>query len=262
MGRVAFSAVVGFTVVVLLLAAPFFGLHLTPEFLTTLAAALSVGAAAAVLTRFALDRPKEKPRGSELLGKRLRDVKDLVAAFPKGSGAVQLSIRADTAIDELDVVKNPAKYATNEIIVTLKDSGKGSSPSAVFNPVTLRRLFVALKDQANFLHLILVDKHDEFVGYIPSFRAKSEFAGGNAEGQIVKYIIDVFADHTRSVNLHQIDGLSNTDVISDEAKLSEARTRMEGGFHRLVVLHGGRHRKPVGLLHSEQLLAITKPMAA
>jgi hypothetical protein len=36
---------------------------------------------------------------------------------------------------------------------------------------------------------------------------------------------------------------------------------MEGGFHRLMVIHGGRHRKPVGLLHSEQLLAMTKPVS-
>jgi CBS domain containing-hemolysin-like protein len=58
-----------------------------------------------------------------------------------------------------------------------------------------------------------------------------------------------------------MDGLSNTDTISDEARLAEARARMEGGFHRLVVLHRGRHRKPIGLLHSEQLLAMTKPVA-
>jgi len=255
------AAAAGIVVAGILLASIYLGVRLPPALLMSVAAALSVGAATAVLTRYALDRPRDKPRGNELLGKRLRDVKDLVAAFPRGSGAVQLSIKADTAIDELEVVKYPANYAAKDIIVTLKDGGKGNGPAAVFNPVTLKRLFVALKNQANFLHVVLIDKHDEFVGYIPGFRAKSEFTGGNAEGQIVRYIIDVFADHARSVNLRQIDGLSNTDIISDEARLAEARARLEGGFHRLVVLHGGRHRKPVGLLHSEQLLSMTKPVS-
>jgi hypothetical protein len=259
MGKVAIAAAAGVGVAGLLLAGTYLGVQLPPALLMSVAAALSVGAATAVLTRYALDRPKDKPRGNELLGKRLRDVKELVAAFPKGGGALQLSIKADTIIEELEVVKNPSSYAAKDVIVTLKDAGKGNGPAAVFNPVTLKKLFVALKSQANFLHVVLMDRHDEFVGYIPSFRAKSEFTGGNAEGQIVRYIIEVFADHAKSVNLRQIDGLSNTDIISDEAKVAEARSRMEGGFHHLVVLHGGRHRKPIGLLHSEQLLAMTKP---
>jgi hypothetical protein len=258
MGKVAISAAVGIGVAVALMIAAGLGAQLPPALLMTLAAALTVGAATAVLTHHALEQPKRKIPVNEILGKRIRDVKELVSAFPKG-GAVQLSIKADTIVEELEVVKNPSGYANKDIVVTLKDGGKGNGPAQVFNPVTLKRLFVALKDQPNFLHVLLVDKHDEFVGYIPSFRAKSEFTGGNAEGQIVRYIIEVFADHAKSVNLHQIDGLSNTDTISDEAKLSEAQTRMEGGFLRLVVLHRGRHRKPVGLLFSEQLLAKTKP---
>jgi hypothetical protein len=260
MGKVAIAAAAGIVVAGILLATMYLGVRLPPALLMNIAAALSVGAATAVLTRYAMDRPKEKPRGNELLVKRLRDVKEVLAPFPKGNGALQLSIKADTIVEELEVVKNPSNYASKEIIVTLKDSGKGNGPAAVFNPVTLKRLFVALKGQANFLHVVLVDRHDEFVGYIPSFRAKTEFTGGNAEGQIVKYIIDIFSDHSKSVNLRQIDGLSNTDIISDEARLSEARLRMEGGFHHLVILHGGRHRKPIGLLHSEQLLAVTKPV--
>jgi len=259
MGKVAIAAAAGIVAAGILLTGIYLGVQLPPALLMSVAAALSVGAATAVLTRYALDQRKDKPRGNELLGRRLRDVRDLIAAFPKGSGAVQLSIKPDSAIDELEVVKYPANYAAKDIIVTLKDSGTGNGPAAVFNPVTVKRLFVALKDQANFLHVVLIDKHDEFVGYIPGFRAKNEFTGANAEGQIVKYIMDVFAEHARSVNLHQIDGLSNTDTISDEARLAEARARVEGGFHRLVVLHGGRHRKPIGLLHSEQLLAMTKP---
>jgi hypothetical protein len=260
MGKVAISAAVGVVVAAALLAGVYLGIRISPVLLMTVAAALSVGAATAVLTRYALDRPKEKPRGNELLGKRLRDVKELVAAFPRGGGAVQLSIRPFTAIDELDVVKHPASYAARDIIVTFKDAGKGATnPAATFNPIVLRNLFVALKDQPNFMHVFLVNKHDEFVGYIPSFRAKAVFTGGNASDQIAKYIIDVLNDHVKSASLREIGGLSNTDIISDEAKIVDARARMEGGFNRLVVLHNGRHRKPVGLLHSEQLLAVTKP---
>src|SRR5579862_1583739 len=147
MGKVAISAAVGISVAGALLAAGYFGARLPPALLMSVAAALSVGAAMAVLTRHALEQPKDKVRGSELLGKRIRDVKDLVAAFPKGGGAVQLSIKADTAVDELEVVKNPASYVAKDIIVTLKDGGKGNGPAQVFNPVTLRRLFVALKNQ-------------------------------------------------------------------------------------------------------------------
>src|SRR5580704_9721342 len=187
MGKVALSAAAGIVVAGVLLAVMYLGIRLPPALLMSIAAALSVGAATAVLTRYAIDRPRERPRGNELLGKRLRDVKELVASFPRGGGAVQLSVKPDTLIDELEVVKNPATYATKEITVTLKDSGKGNGPASVFNPVTLKRFFVALKDQANFLHVVLLDKHDEFLGYIPSFRAKSEFTGGNAEGQIGKF---------------------------------------------------------------------------
>ncbi|MGD0190678.1 MAG: hypothetical protein ABSD74_08050 [Rhizomicrobium sp.] len=263
MGKVALAAAAGMGVAGILLAMMYLGIQLPPALLMNVAAALSVGAAAAVLTRYALDRPKERPRGNELLVKRIRDVKEVMSPFPKGSGAVLLSIKPDTPIDELEVLKTPSSYAAKEIVVTLKDTGKGTNnPAHVFNPVTLKKLFVALKDQPNFLHIILIDKHDEFVGYIPSFRAKTVFTGGGAESAIVKYVIDVFADPAKSITLHEIDGLSNNDVINDEETLGRARGKMEGGFHHLVVLHGGRHRKPIGLLHSEQLLTITKPAAA
>jgi hypothetical protein len=269
MGKVAIAAAAGVVVAGILLAAMYLGIQLPPALLMSVAAALSVGAATAVLTRYALDRPKERPRGSELLGKRIRDVKDLVTGFPKGGGAVQLVIKADTIVDELEVVKNPASYADRDIVVKFKDNGKPSSnPGAVFNPVTLKRLFSALKGQPNFLHVLLLNSHDEFVGYIPGFRAKTQFTGPNGEGQIVKYIIEILADHdeksdedgtsyAKSVILREIDGLAKTDVINDEVKVEDAQRRMQGGFHRLMVLHGGRHRKPTGLLFSERLLEVT-----
>jgi hypothetical protein len=194
-------------------------------------------------------------------------VKDLVTSFPKGSDVVRLSIKADTPVDELEVAKNPVNSVNRQIIVELRDSSKRP-----FNPVALKKLFVVLKDQPGFHHLLLFSREDEFLGYIPGIRAKDKFTGADGEQQIVDFLIRLFEYYAEDPeetgrprkglppDLQKIDGLPNTDVISDEAKLSDARARMEGGFHRLVVLHNGRHRKPIGLLHSEQLLAMTKPV--
>lgn len=252
MGKVLLSAAVGIAAAIAVLAALYFGVRLSPEILMMIAAALSIGAAASVLTRLVVETPAPKSTREKLLAKHLRDVKGLIDLFPKGSGAVQLSIRSETQAADLDIVKNPANYLEKEIVVTLKEGGK------TFNPVTLKKIFLALKQQPNFIHLLMVDKHDEFVGYIPSLRVKNEFTGDEAEVLISRYIIDVFADHTNSSNLRAITGLGSTDVISDEDTLSKALDKMQGGFLRLVVLHGGYHRKPVGLLHSERLLSETK----
>ena len=64
MGKVAISAAAGIAVAGALLVGVYFGIQLPPALLMSVAAALSVGAATAVLTRYALDRPKDKPRGN------------------------------------------------------------------------------------------------------------------------------------------------------------------------------------------------------
>ncbi|MGB8366508.1 MAG: hypothetical protein ACLQUZ_12305 [Rhizomicrobium sp.] len=252
MGKVVLSATIGIAATAAVMVVLYFGLRVSTATLTMIAAALSVGAAAAVLTRLVVETPAPKDNRARLLGQRLKDVKGLIDLFPKGAGTVQLSIRSETRADDLDVVKNPASYIDRDIVVTIKDGGR------TFNPVTLKKIFLALKQQPNFVHLLLVDKHDEFVGYIPSLRAKNEFTGEDAEVLISRYIVDVFADHANSVNLRVITGLGNTDTISDEDTLSKALDKMQGGFLRLVVLHGGYHRKPIGLLHSERLVSATK----
>ncbi len=252
MRKVLVSAAAGSAAAAAVLAALHFGVRVSPETLMMTTAALSVGAAAAMLTRLAVETAAPKDNRARLLGKRLKDVKGLIDPFPKGAGSVQLSIRSETQAADLDIVKNPASYLDKDIVVTIKDGGK------TFNPVTLKKIFLALKQQPNFVHLLLVDKHDEFVGYIPSLRVKNEFTGDDAEVLISRYIIDVFADHANSANLRVITGLGNTDTISDEDTLSKAPDRMQGGFLRLVVLHGGYHRKPIGLLHSERLVSATK----
>lgn len=252
MGKVLVSAVAGAVAAMAAMAALGFGVKVSPEILMTAAAALSVGAAVAVVTRLAVETPAHRHDRDKFLAKRIRDIKDLVDLFPKGSGTVQLSIRSETGADDLDIVKNPQKYRDKDVVVTIKEGGK------TFNPVTLKKIFLALKQQPNFVHLLLVDKHDEFVGYIPSLRVKNDFTGDDAEVLIARYIIDVFADHANSANLRAINGLAATDTINDEDSLGRGLDKLQGGFLRLVVLHGGYHRKPVGLLHSERLVSVAK----
>jgi hypothetical protein len=246
------SAAAGIAAAAAVMVAFFYGVRVPPEYLMMSAAALSVGAAVSVLTRSLVDHPAPGNEREKFLARRIRDVRGLIDAFPRSGGAVQLSIRSDTIADELDIVKHPEKYTDKDVVVTIKEGPK------TLNPVTLKKIFLALKQQPNFVHLMLVDKHDEFVGYIPSLRVKTDFTGGDAEVLIARHIVDVFADHSNSANLRAINGLSSTDTISDEDHLDRALDRMQGGYLRLVVLKGGYHRKPVGLLHSERLVSATK----
>jgi hypothetical protein len=128
-----------------------------------------------------------------------------------------------------------------------------------------------LKLQPNFVHLLLRSKEDEFVGYIPAHVAKKEFTGNDAEARITEYVVNVLDDVTgndkdedgerryaNSANLRKIGGLAVTDTINDEATLSLALARVQGGFQRLVVLKGGSRRRPIGLLHAERVVSATK----
>ncbi len=251
MNRVAISAAIGVAVGGGLMAAPYYGVHIPQALLMGAATALMMGAAAAVLARTTLDAAAVKT-GKEILGStQLKKAANVISKFPDGKGYLALSIRPDTKVDELEVVKRPANYTAKDIIVSLKAS------SDRFNPVELKRLFVALRDQPGFVHLLLLDKREEFVGYIPGFYAKSEFSGSQAEVRLARYVIDVFADPTNSVYLRDIGGAANVDVISDEAKISDAIEKMAGSFRNLVVLHGGRHRKPVGLVNFGNLMGQT-----
>ncbi len=162
------------------------------------------------------------------------------------------AIRPETLPEHLDVVRNPSKYASKDIVVWLRGAG-----DAKFNPVLLKQLFTALSREGNFIHVILTAKNDEFVGYIPASYARVRFTGADAEVQIARYIVDVFADHANSVYLREIGGAGKIDVISDTAEVAEAMKRMAGGFKRLVVLHDGYHRKPVGILDFSDLMSST-----
>jgi hypothetical protein len=243
MNRVAVSALIGVVVAGGAMALPYFGIHIPQPILMAAPTALMMGAAAAVLAR---------KTGKGILGStQLKKTANVISKFPDSKGYLSLSIRPETKADSLEVVKNPANYISKDIIVSLKAS------SDRFNPVELKRLFAALRDQPGFVHLLLLDKHEEFVGYIPGFYAKREFSGAQAETLMAKYVIDIIAEPDKSVYLRDIEGAANVDVISDEAKISDAIEKMAGSFRRLVVLRAGKHRKPVGLVNFGDLMGQT-----
>jgi len=246
MNRVAVSAAVGVAVATVAFALPFFGLQLSPAIMMTAAAALSLGAASSILTSALMAKPPAKGR-ADLMSQRLAS-SGLITKFPKD--ALSLSIRPETRPELLDAVKNPDKY-TKDIVVWLR-GGKEEK----FNPVVLRQLFTALSRRENFQHVILTARNDEFIGYIPAAYARTDFCGPNAEGRITRYVVDVFTDQANSVNLREIlGGAGKTDVISDSADVADAIKRMAGGFKRLIVLHNGYHRKPVGFVDFNELMS-------
>ena len=250
MNKVAVSAAFGVAVAGAAFAAPYAGVPVTPALMMMGAAALSAGAASAVLTHSILSRPSKGAR-HDLLSERI-STSGLMLAFPKQSESMALSVRPETKPELLDVVKYPGKYTNKDIVVWLRGSREEK-----FNPVQLKQLFTALSREGNFLHVILTAKNDEFVGYIPASYARLRFVGPDAEVLIARYVVDVFADQANSVYLREIGGAGTFDVISDTAEVSEAIKRMAGGFKRLVVLHNGYHRKPVGIIDFSDLMSGT-----
>jgi hypothetical protein len=250
MNKVAISAAIGVAVAGAALAAPYAGVHIPLATMMVAAAAISLGAASAVLTNTLLAKPPKKSGGG-LMTERLA-ASGLILKFPKVSESLALSIRPETQPEYLDVVKNPSKYTAKDIVVWLRGASEQK-----FNPVLLKQLFTALSREGNFIHVILTAKNDEFVGYIPASYARLRFTGPDAEVQIARYIVDVFADHANSVYLREIGGAGKIDVISDTAEVAEAMKRMAGGFKRLVVLHDGYHRKPIGILDFSDLMSGT-----
>jgi hypothetical protein len=250
MNKVAVSAAIGVAVAGGALAAPYMGVHVPLATMVLTAAALSMGAASAVLTSAVLAKPAKKSGGG-FMTERLAS-SGLILKFPKVSESLSLSIRPETRPEFLDVVKNPTKYVNKDIVVWLRGAGEEK-----FNPVLLKQLFTALSREGNFIHVILTAKNEEFAGYIPASYARMRFTGPDAEVQIARYIVDVFADHANSVYLREIGGAGKVDVISDAAEVAEAMKRMAGGFKRLVVLHNGYHRKPVGILDFSDLMSST-----
>ena len=259
MQKVALSAAIGVAVAAAVLALPYAGLKVAPVTLMMVAAALSMGAAASVLARTLMDKGPAKT-AKELLGSTQikKGAGSLDNKFPDGShGSVVITLKPDSKVELLEVIKHPQNYVTKDVMVTLR-----KVEGVTFNPVELKKLFGALTAQPGFTHLLLRDEHNEFVGYIPGGAAKSSFTGPNAESQIAKYIVGVFADAANSVYLHDVHGASSTDWIDDEKNVAEAFERMSGGFRCLVVLDDANRRKPLGVITYESLMGQTLKAAA
>lgn len=254
MNKVAISALVGLTAALLLwgayIGAPYVGIRLSPELLIAIAAVVAFGSSVAILTFSALSKPeKKKP-------KRSRQLNDLAtedyAHFP--AGGLKITLRADTVIDELDVIRNPKNYDKKDIFLTVKKSpGK-----QVLNPILVKRLFVALKDFENFLHILLVNEHDEYVGYIPAAYVRWNMVGDDAETKIVKYIVEVLAEPVaKSIRLREINGLSMDETVFDNETVSAALRKVSDGLFRgLVVFKNKRNRKPSGVIYEEDLIKL------
>jgi hypothetical protein len=252
MRRIAVAAIVGVLAGLLLagayLFAPTAGITLSPTLIMVVAAATAFGSAISVMA-LSIGKAAEKTGPAGVMTLQLKRATSMVEKFPGRDGALDLTIRADQKIDQLEVVKNPESYKSKDITVRLKGGGSGK-----FNPIDLVHLFQALNQQPGFIHLLLLDKNDEYIGYLPGFAAKREFTTGSAESAVAKYLIKVFDDDSQSAMLPLIDGAGKFDVINDEAKVSDVLAKMAGGFRRLVVLKNGYHRRPVGLVNFNDLM--------
>lgn len=251
MKRVAISTAIGACAGLALwgayLGAPYAGLTLTPTTLLVAAAIVAFGSSVALLSLSAFAKPEgtaPKPwrRISHLASSEYR-------RFPRGG--VRLRLRPDTVIDELDIVRHPDSYKSKDIFLTIKKA----SGKSIFNPVVLSRLFEKLSGFAGFEHILLVNEHDEFVGYIPALYARFHWRAAESEAAITKYIIRVFDDpEENSGVLREIDGLGVNATISDRELVTDALKKLsESLFRGFVVCGGRRNRKPIGVIYEDEL---------
>lgn len=239
-------------------AAPHFGYQFSSGSLTLAAAVLAFCASASLITLAVLPKPKKK-KFEEI---RIRDLPD--DAFERFStDGPRLVIKPDMLPKDIGAVREngSAKYLDKDIFVTIK-KGKG-----LFNPNVLKQIFIGLKGYPKFVHVLLTNEHDEYVGYLPALYARTFMTGDNAETLIGRYITDVFekpdVTNLREINSALNDGvilkkcvaLTSHDCISDERTVNEAIDKVTTGHLRgLVVYHGHRNRKPVGVIWDEDLL--------
>jgi hypothetical protein len=235
--------------------APYAGLHLQAP-LVAIAACIAAGYAVAGLIHLGFNKP---PLGRAYSSSRLNE--DPVAHFIlpfKEPGTVAVLAQPNVTLDVMllrngSMFREPEKHADKKVFLTIKKSKK-----EVFNPVVLRSLFEAIKPFGKSEHVLLVNEHDEVVGYIPWARASKELVGENAETKIRKYILDMLDDPAKSAELRKLDGMGAEDIISDTATIHEAAqmTWFHDPLHGLVVYSGKRNRKPIGVINKNALLQL------
>jgi len=214
--------------------------------LVAMAAFLAFGASVSVLIFSALTLPSKKVLPNQIARGR---VAKLDRAFFTAFDGVKLVFKEDVRIDLVDSVNRDDKVA----VVFRRTSDKSN-----FNPIPIKDVFARLKENGNFLHVILMNHENEFAGYVPGYYARTTLTGNNAESLIKQYIIDALDDPNKSVALRDIRGFAAADCISDEVSVSDAMKRMSAGLQRgLVVLHAGRHRKPTGIIYMDDLVRAT-----
>ncbi|MDE3115149.1 MAG: hypothetical protein KGL26_06060 [Pseudomonadota bacterium] len=253
MRKIALSAIAGVIAAALVSGAYFgaryAGLAVSPELLMGVAATLAFGASTAGFMLMAMSKTGEKKKVTRSTPLSDLPAKEFVQALCEDK-AVQIVMRPDSLAETLDVVKHSSSYLDRPVLVTIKKS----KDTRVFNPIVLKQLFAALKPFPGFLHILLTNEHDEFVGYIPAWRARTDFTGANAETKIREYIVDVLADPSTSTKLRDIGGLAMEDWISDgDTVAAAARKTSEGLLRGLVICKSGRKRKPYGVIFTEEL---------
>ena len=230
--------------------APYAGIYLTPTAMIVSAAVVAFGSSIALLSLSVLGKTEKKQEKSS---KRLSALSpEDYAHFP--ASGVHIVLRPDSVIEELDVVRHPDAYAKKDIFLTVKKS----SGKTVFNPILIKRLFERLSRFENFVHILLVNEHDEYIGYMPAGYARLRLLGEDAESLIRKYIVDVLADPKTSAALIEIGGLSKDETISDGERVADALKKAAEGFFRgFVVFKDKRNRKPVGVIYTEDLVRLS-----
>ena len=230
--------------------APYAGVYLTPTAMIVSAAVVAFGSSIALLCLSVLGKTEKKLEKSS---KRLSALSlEDYAHFP--ATGVHIVLRPDSVIEELDVVRHPEAYAKKDVFLTVKKS----SGKTVFNPILIKRLFERLSRFENFVHILLVNEHDEYIGYMPAGYARLRLLGEDAESLIRKYIVDVLADPKTSAALIEIGGLSKDETISDGERVADALKKAAEGFFRgFVVFKDKRNRKPVGVIYTEDLVRLS-----
>jgi hypothetical protein len=234
------------------LGAPYAGVHVNLETMMLAAAVSAFAASVALLSFMAL--PKAAPK-KHAQSRRLGDLDGKTfARFP--TTGVRLVLKPDSVIEEWDIVRSNSageKYAKKEILLVVKKSNAKVS----FNPLVIKKLFNALKLYQGFLHIVLVNEHDEFVGYMPAAYARLYLCGDGAEAQITKYIVDVLGNPDNTI-LRSIRGLSRHDTIFDHNTVRDAQRKVtEDHLLGLVVFRDKRIRKPLGVIYEEDLVKLT-----
>lgn len=252
--KVAISALVGVTAALVMgggyTAALYAHLRVDPQMLMVAAAVMAFASTVTILTFAALSKPeKKRPKRTRALSEL--DAGDF-AHFP--TGGLKIVLRPDTVIEEMDVMQNPSAYQAKDVLLTLKKSTGKSE----YNPVKILALLDKLRGMQNFLHILLLNEHDEYVGYIPAAYVRMKLLSAPAPLDLIKkYFIDVLKDPRSSYILREINGLSTDECVFDNETVTAALKKVSAGLFRgLVVFRNRRNRKPLGVVYEEDLIKL------